>query len=103
MKSISVILIIAYLMLPTLCFGQPCELYSAGVQQVVAADSANECPLNHDTDYCETTCCCAGYVPLYAFMEIPNADAAAKQLPYEPHLELPRLIDRIFVPPQNHS
>lgn len=105
MKIVSVILIIAYLMLPAICFGHPCEMLSINSQHstIASADASGECPFNHDTDYCETTCCCAGHVPLSTFMVIPSADLTAKQLPYEPRLALPRLIDRIFVPPQNHS
>jgi hypothetical protein len=104
MKIVSVILIIAYLMLPVLCFGQPGEFVSTGSQIItVAPDAPGECPFDNDTDNCETTCCCAGHLPLSAFTEIPHADPAAGLLPYEPHLALPRLTGRIFVPPQNLS
>ncbi|GAM11113.1 hypothetical protein OR1_03422 [Geobacter sp. OR-1] len=104
MKSVSIILLIVYLMLPAICFGHPCELPSMDSQHLssVAADSG-EIPVDHDTDSCETTCCCAMYVPLSAAIIITAAELTTRQLPYEPHLALPRLIDRIFVPPQNLS
>jgi len=103
-KIISSLLIIAYLMLPAICFGNPCETLSTNTTQGTAApDASGESPPAHDRDNCETTCCCAGHVPLSAFSEIPYADLTAKLLPYRPQLALPRLIDRIFVPPQNHS
>ena len=35
--------------------------------------------------------------------KIPYICVATKLLPYKPDLALPRLIDRIYVPPQNHS
>jgi hypothetical protein len=95
-------------MLPAICFGHPCELPSPNslnsAQGIIASDASDmsdECPFTHGADYCETTCCCAGHVPSSAFMVIPHADLTARLLPYEPHLALPRLIDRIFVPPQN--
>ena len=104
MKILSVILIIAYLMLPVLCFGHPCELIVSDVEQsaVVSNDSA-ECPFNHDTDNCETTCCCAGHVHVSSFSKIPYNELTTKLLPCESHLSLPQILDRIFVPPQNNS
>jgi hypothetical protein len=103
MKNISVILIIAYLMLPTLCFGHPCEIHSASAQQVFAADSENESPFNHDTDDCETTCCCAGHVQTPTFAANLNAPYISKLLAYDPMIVLPQVIANIVVPPQNHS
>ncbi|RII31125.1 MAG: hypothetical protein CXR30_04800 [Geobacter sp.] len=104
MKTVSIILVLAYLMLPVLCFGHPCEVFAASsVHSDLASDVPHGCPFNYDTDNCETTCCCAGHIPLSSFTEIPHAAVGAKLLPYEPHLALPRIIDRIFVPPRNHS
>jgi len=107
MKILSIIMIIAYLMLPAVCFGHPCEPFSPHVPQEAivsdSSDTSDECPLTHGSDYCETTCCCAGHVPASAFLEIHCAIMTAKQLSYESLLVLPRLVDRIFVPPQNHS
>jgi hypothetical protein len=104
MKIVSVILIIVYLMLPVICFGHPCDMLSTNSQHsAIASDASGECPYNHGTDCCETTCCCAGHFPLYTFTEVPYAGLTAKQSPYEPHLALPQFTDRIFVPPQNHS
>jgi len=104
MKILSVILIITYLMLPVICFGHPCETLSAHVEHGALVDNdSGEFPLNHDTDNCETTCCCAGHIPLSTFSEISYAELSAKLLPYKPQLALPRILDRIVVPPQNHS
>lgn len=104
MKIVSLLLIIAYLLLPAVCFGHPCEELSANAQQSsIASEASGGCPLDHDTDYCETTCCCAGHLPLASFDKIPYADPADRLVSYEPQLALPRLIDRIFVPPQNLS
>jgi hypothetical protein len=69
----------------------------------VVSDAADECPFPHDTDDCETTCCCAGHVLLSAAAAIPYAGIIVLMRQYEPYLALPRLIDRIFVPPQNHA
>lgn len=104
MKIISVILIIAYLVLPVLCFGHPCEMLISAVEQsVVVSDDSGECPFNNDTDNCEATCCCAGHVHQSAFSKISYNELTSKLLPYESHLSLPQILDRIFVPPQNNS
>jgi hypothetical protein len=104
MKILSIILIIAYLMLPALCFSHPCEGLSAktGHLTAVSADSG-ECPFNNEADNCETTCCCAGHVPLSIVAEIEYVELASKLSPYESHRALPRILDRIIVPPQNLS
>jgi hypothetical protein len=70
---------------------------------IISSDASGECPFNHDTDNCEVTCCCAEYVPLPALTEIRRTDLVTSLLPDEPSIALPRLIDRIFVPPQNRS
>lgn len=102
MKILSVILIIIYLTLPALCFGHPCELFAAHTEQSsVAPNVSGESPLNCDADNCETTCCCAGHIPLSAFPKIPYLEQTSQLLWLEAHLALPRLIDRIYVPPQN--
>lgn len=104
MKMVSLILIIAYLMLPALCLGHPCEpLFEHSTQSLIASDVPDECPLPHDTDDCETTCCCAEYVPLSAGITIAYVGIAVMLRQYEPYIALPRLIDRIVVPPQNHA
>ena len=88
-------------MSPALCFGNPCEMLSASSQDTtVVSDASKECPISHDSDGCELSCCCAGHIPLSAFIEITYADLVAK-LFHVPHQALPRLLDRIFVPPEN--
>ena len=106
LKAVSLLLIIAYFLLPTLCYAHPCEQYISSSSDIIeksANQQTTDCPEAYDDDNCETTGCCAGHLPLSAFPEIPYMELAARQLPHEPHLALPRLVDRIFVPPQNHS
>jgi hypothetical protein len=103
-KVVSALLIIAYLILPAICYGQPCEvLQSNSLQCTAASDHSGACPLNQVTDNCESTCCCAGHILSGTLTKILYGDLASRLLPYEPDLVLPQLIDRIFVPPQNHS
>jgi hypothetical protein len=104
MKIVSAIIIIAYLMLPAICFGHPCEMNSQkSLHGTIASNAAGECPFDYGTDFCETTCCCAGHVPLSARVTIPYVVLIERQVPCEPRLALPRLLDRIVVPPENIS
>ncbi len=104
MKTLSIILIIAYLFLPVLCFGHPCEEIFANVEHssVVSIDFG-ECPINHDTDNCEISCCCASYIPQSIFSEIKYVELTSTILLYKSCISLPRIFERIFVPPQNFS
>ena len=105
-KTVALILLVLYILLPTLCHAHPCELHVGSSSEM--ADSAPDqqntaCPHLPDSDSCETTCCCAGYVPLSVFTVINSTCLASELFIPEPYLALPRLMDRIFVPPQNLS
>ena len=103
MKIIALILILAYLMLPAICFGHPCDGLSAHAEHSSSAFAQSDaCPVDYDSDNCETTCCCAGHLPASPIAP-PQFSCTGRQLSYEPQLALPRLLDRIVVPPQNHS
>jgi hypothetical protein len=100
MKLFSCILIITYLLMPAFCFGHPCELFVAGSQQIVAADTDTAIPC-HDTDDCETTCCCAGQELTPMFSVLPNIPYSTLLRAHTPILFLPQVLARIIVPPQN--
>ena len=102
MKIVSVILILAYLLFPALCFGHPCDDLFAGSQHSndALAPSDNP-PVAYDSDNCEASCCCAGHLPAIT-IHPPYLSFTDKLLSYEPQLALPRIVYRIFVPPQNH-
>jgi hypothetical protein len=102
MKIVTVILILAYLTFPALCFGHPCDDLFAGSQHSRDAFAPSDnLPVASDSDNCETSCCCAGHLPATS-VPAPYLSVTDKLLSYEPQLALPRVIYRIFVPPQNH-
>jgi len=102
MKIVSVILMLAYLMLPALCFGHPCDDLFADAQHRSAAGAPSDnSPVESDSDNCEAGICCAGHLPATS-IPLPYLSYAGKLLSYEPPLALPRVIYRIFVPPRNH-
>lgn len=104
MKTVSVILIVVYLVFPVICPGPSwgASFAPAGQGAAVSGDSGGY-PANHDTDNGETTLCCAGHLPISSFAGIPRVELASRLLLYEPRPALPQIVDRIVVPPQNHS
>ncbi|WP_152609886.1 hypothetical protein [Geobacter sp. OR-1] len=107
MKLISVIIIALYLVLPVACLAHPCsslgEIAHFDATVDIEVDQSAECPVNHDDDDCETTCCCSGYTISSTFPEISSPVSIVDNSPHEPYLALPNIIDRIFVPPQNFA
>jgi len=105
MKIVSIILIVLYLILPVACLAHPCsslgELVHKDTCEYLTTDQDHECPVNHDADDCETTCCCAGQILADIVSKIISQVIIERTSLYEPQLALPRLLDRIFVPPQN--
>jgi len=102
MKIVSVILMLAYLMLPALCFGHPCDDLFADTQHSSAAGAPSDnSPVEYDSDNCEASCCCAGHLPATS-IPLPYLGFSDKLLSYESPLALPRVIYSILVPPQNH-
>lgn len=106
MKLLSLLLIALYLFLPVACLTHPCghqeELTTQQSIELTTA-VADECPENDDSDHCENTCCCAGHLPFSPVAEPFAIALITRKSPFNPYLVLPRLIDRIFVPPQNLS
>jgi hypothetical protein len=102
MKIVSVILMLAYLMLPALCFGHPCDDLFADTQHSNAAGAPSDNPpVEYDSDDCEAGICCAGHLPATS-NPLRYLGFTDKLLSHEPPLALPRIVYRIFVPPQNH-
>lgn len=105
MRIISIIIIALYLMLPVACLAHPCsslaEIAHFDATVDIETDQSPVCPLNHDDDDCETTCCCSGHTVTSAFPGIASPYIKVAFSQYDPYLSLPNIIDRIFVPPQN--
>jgi hypothetical protein len=101
MKTVAALLILAYLAVPALCFGHPYHGLSAGSPQASAAVSPSDTPpVAYDSDTCEASCCCAEHLPATSLLH-PDFSFPDQPSPSEARLALPRVIYRIFVPPQN--
>lgn len=103
MKTISIIFILFYLTVPALCFCHPCEIISTSSPLTAASDPADRCPLSHDSDDCETTCCCAGHDLMPISTAHQHRPDISKLPTHDPMIFFPQLITAIIVLPQNIS
>jgi hypothetical protein len=100
-RSLSIILILMYLLLPVICFVHPCVPDADAVADVFASEPSGNWPDKHDADECDTTCCCAAYVPV-PMHNCGFCALVARNRIQDPRLSLPEVTMPIFVPPQNH-
>jgi len=100
MKSISIFIILTYILLPVVCFAHPTQLH-VEVSSDVYDIFTSECPDKQDTDNCESACCCAEHIP-FMYRAI-NTFPAIMLRGSSPFFLLTQISIPIFVPPQNMS
>jgi hypothetical protein len=102
---VALLLILITLWMPVACFAHPCAIYSEPYQSTIAntLTLADQCPMPHDLDDCDSTCCCAGYVvqPMQHTVNYNPALSSHSFIHSNPFL--PMLLTRIFIPPQNEA
>jgi hypothetical protein len=100
MKSISIFIILIYILLPVVCFAHPTELHVVASSDVFDI-LTSEHPDKQSIDNCEPACCCAEYTTsVYSDINTLTAMRLPGQSPY---VEPPQVFIPIFVPPQNIS
>lgn len=96
-------LIAIVLLAPVACFSHPCDgnhaAAAAEMQRELA--SSDGCPVQHEVDFCETSCCCADYVERAPFTGVAYSPDIRRNLIPPRITALPDVPDRIYVPPQN--
>ncbi len=104
MNFVSIVIIVFYLVLPAACLAHPCSPTAESTHSNAVVDHESgrsaECPVNHDDDDCETTCCCAGHTITPVFSALASPEPRSEYVSHEPYLALPTLVDRIFIPPR---
>jgi len=100
MKSISIYIILVYILLPVVCFAHPIELH-VEVSSDVFDIFISEHPEKQNMDNCKSACCCAEYSPS-AYLDI-NMFSAMRLSGQSPYIEPRQVFIPIFVPPQNIS
>lgn len=99
----AIVLIMIVLLSPVACFAHPCTanhtVSKTAVQLQLA--SPEQCPLQQEADFCETTCCCADYVQLSPFSGVTYSPDITRNHILPRIAYLPAVPDKIYVPPQN--
>ena len=99
----AIVLIMIVLLSPVACFAHPCiashAVSTTEIQLQLA--SSEQCPIQHEVDFCETSCCCADYVQLLPFPGVAYSPDITRNHIHPRIAYLPKVPDRIFVPPQN--
>lgn len=100
MKSISVLIILVYILLPAVCLAHPIEL-QAEVSSDIFDTFTSDHPDKQGVDNCKFNCCCTEYT-ISVYPDINTF--APKRLPGQSlYIKPPQIFIPIFVPPQNLS
>ncbi len=102
-NSVSIILILITLLMPVACFAHLCDTGAAAPHASAEAgvEQPDHCPVPHDSDDCDSTCCCAGYRPQPLFADLRYAPVVTTLHPADIVPFLAEILTRIYVPPQN--
>jgi hypothetical protein len=99
MKTISVIILFAYLLLPVVCFAHPAALQSEAMSDF-SDILASENPDKQGMDTSESDCCCEDHT-LFG-TQIINTFPAVRLSGSQTSFLLAQVFIPIFVPPQNN-
>jgi hypothetical protein len=100
MKTMSIFIILAYILLPAVCFAHPIELQveaASGIYDIFAS----EYPDKQGMDQSESACCCEEHTLFVN--RIINTFPAVRLSGSSPIFLNPQVFIPIFVPPQNIS
>jgi hypothetical protein len=97
-KFVATVIIVITLLTPVACFAHPC---GNGWGSETIAGHLDQCPLEHDTDDCDSTCCCADYAPSSSCERVRYTPIISKFLVSLQINKLQKVVIPIFIPPQN--
>ncbi|MDD2898680.1 MAG: hypothetical protein PHI31_08185 [Desulfuromonadaceae bacterium] len=100
-KSVTLIIILMFLLQPFACFTHPC--ISCLNHQAFADSSgkAGDHPSTEDPDGCDSTVCCAMFVQTVCEVSLKYAPLVTVDVAFIRYPKLPTVVLPIFIPPQN--
>jgi hypothetical protein len=101
MKIVALIILIVSLLQPLACFAHPCESCLGNVDTADTSGTSGSNSHNQDIDSCDSTVCCAEYVPMDSEITIKYAPLVSVLVATERYQKLPTVVIPIFIPPQN--
>lgn len=100
-NSVSLIILVLYLLQPLACFTSPCDSSLGSTDIVDTSGHSGSDSHSHDGDNCESNICCVDAVfPCFVDM-IPYAPLVSLYVVPERDQQLPSVVIPIFIPPQN--
>lgn len=101
MKSVSLLIILVYLLLPLACFAYPCDSYLDSQDTADSSGKSGSHSNSQDADNCDSTTCCAEYTSKNALLNVIYQPLVSVNLPPKRYQKLPEVVIPIFVPPQS--
>ncbi len=101
MKTVSLLIILLYLLLPLACVAHPCDSCLGSPDVVDTSGGAGSNSHNQDSDNCDSTFCCAVYVNLNTEITVVYAPLVSLIVTDDRYQQLPNIVSPIFVPPQS--
>ncbi len=102
MKTVSLIILLMFLLQPLACFDHPCDSCMGNADTIDTSGTSSHSH-HQDADGCDLTVCCAEYINLHSGIAVIYAPLVSVIIPRERYQKLPNVIRPIFVPPQSIS
>jgi hypothetical protein len=100
-KTVSLIILVLYLLQPLACFACPCESSIGSLDIVDTTDQSGSHSHNQDSDSCDSTLCCADAVIPFSVISPNYTPIVSVYESPERYQHLPDVVIPIFIPPQN--
>jgi hypothetical protein len=102
-RTVSLIILVLYLLQPLACFACPCDSSLGGSDMVDTTNQSGSHSHTHDSDNCDSTLCCADAVIPFSEITLTYAPIVSVYVVPERYQRLPNVVIPIFLPPQNLS
>ncbi len=101
MKTVSLIILMLYLLQPLVCFTHPCDSCLGNHDTADTSETSGNPSHSQDADSCSSTVCCAAYTIQNFETMVVYVPLVSAIVTSERHHELPTVVIPIFVPPQS--
>ena len=103
MKTLSIIILLLYLLQPLACFALPCDSCLGNTDTADTSGKSGSHSQNQDLDSCDTTVCCEENICHTSGINVVYAPLVLVISMFSRYQELPNVVIPIFVPPQSLS
>jgi hypothetical protein len=101
MKTVTLIILLLYLLLPLVCFADPCYSCLGSPDAIDTSGKSGSHSQSQDVDSCDSAVCCAESICLNSKITIVYAPLVSVLATLELYQKLAKVVIPIFIPPQN--